>query len=122
MAPSDPEAAPPGQTRRAGRCAIIGRPNVGKSTLLNALLGQSLAIATPRPGTTRTRILGVYLDDAKTTQIAFVDTPGVGRSKTTLHRILTEEAREGLVDTDVIVFVTEPPRPDGPPRRHHRKT
>ena len=62
---------------RAGRCAIVGRPNVGKSTFLNRVLGQKLVITTAKPGTTRTAVLGVYVDDH--TQIAFVDTPGLSR-------------------------------------------
>lgn len=102
---------------RAGRCAIVGRPNVGKSTLLNALLGQKLAIATSKPGTTRTCILGVYASEEPPTQIAFVDTPGLGRPKTALHHVLSNAARGGLVDADVILVVTEVPR-DGAPVVH----
>ena len=95
---------------RAGRCAIIGRPNVGKSTLLNALLGQKLAIATPRPGTTRSCVLGVYASDDPVTQIAFVDTPGLGQPKGALGKLLNESARQGLLSCDCIHFVTEAPQ------------
>lgn len=95
---------------RAGRCAIIGRPNVGKSTLLNALLGQKLVIATPRPGTTRTCVLGVYAQASPPTQIAFVDTPGLERPKGALGRVLSDNARSGLTDADAVVFVTEAPK------------
>ncbi|MEM7436238.1 MAG: GTPase Era, partial [Myxococcota bacterium] len=95
---------------RAGRCAIVGRPNVGKSTLLNAVLGQKLVIATPRPGTTRTCVLGVYASDEPPTQIAFVDTPGLERPKGALGQVLGDSARRGLTDADVIVLVTEPPK------------
>ncbi|MEM8609902.1 MAG: GTPase Era [Myxococcota bacterium] len=99
---------------RAGRCAIVGRPNVGKSTLLNALLGQKLVIATPRPGTTRTCVLGVYAKDDPPTQIAFIDTPGLERPKGALGRVLSDSARRGLSDADAIVLVTEAPkRPNG---------
>ena len=95
---------------RAGRCAIVGRPNVGKSTLLNRLLGQKLAIATPRPGTTRTHVLGVYIDEASATQIAFVDTPGFIKPKGALGQVLSDQAHAGLLDADVIVLMTEVPR------------
>src|SRR5689334_903179 len=74
--PGDPPMAEPVQNARAGRVAIVGRPNVGKSTLLNALLGQKLAIVAPKPGTTRSCLLGVYAAKEPPTQIAFVDTPG----------------------------------------------
>ncbi|MBC7172304.1 MAG: GTPase Era, partial [Polyangiaceae bacterium] len=97
---------------RAGRCAIVGRPNVGKSTLLNALLGQKLAIATTKPGTTRSCVLGVYSATEPPTQIAFVDTPGLHRPKSALGRVLQEQAELGLADADVVVFMTEvPPKP-----------
>ncbi len=102
-----------GAQPRAGRCAIIGRPNVGKSTLLNALLGQKLVIATPRPGTTRSCVLGVYASDDPPTQIAFVDTPGLERPKGALGRVLGDSARRGLTDSDVAVLVTEAPRSMG---------
>ena len=94
---------------RAGRCAIVGRPNVGKSTLLNALLQQKLAIATPRPGTTRTAILGVYASDDPPTQIAFVDTPGLHRPKSALGKVLREQAELGVAEADVCIFMTEAP-------------
>lgn len=95
---------------RAGRCAIVGRPNVGKSTLLNAILGQRLVIATPRPGTTRTSVIGVYASEDPPTQIAFVDTPGLHRPKSALGKVLVEQAQLGLADAEVVVFLTEPPR------------
>lgn len=102
------------ETPRAGRCAIVGRPNVGKSTLLNAVLGQKLAIATPRPGTTRSCVLGVYAKTDPPTQIAFVDTPGLERPKGALGRVLIDSAMQGLLDCDVIVFVTEVPKAGAP--------
>lgn len=100
---------------RGGRCAIVGRPNVGKSTLLNALLGQKLVIATPRPGTTRSCVLGVYTSEDPPTQIAFVDTPGLERPKGALGRVLSDSARQGLTNSDAIVFVTEAPKTKGNP-------
>ena len=94
---------------RAGRCAIVGRPNVGKSTLLNALLGQKLAIATSKPQTTRQRILGVYSQSEPPTQIAFVDTPGLHRPKNALGRALVEEAQGALEGTEVVLWLVESP-------------
>lgn len=94
---------------RAGRCAIVGRPNVGKSTLLNALLGQKLAIATAKPQTTRHRILGVYMADEPPTQIAFVDTPGLHRPKNALGRALVEEAQGALEGSEVALWLMESP-------------
>jgi len=105
---------------RAGRCAIVGRPNVGKSTLLNALLGQKLVIATPRPGTTRSCVLGVYTSDDPPTQIAFVDTPGLERPKGALGRVLIDSAQQGLLDCDSVIFVTEAPKDAGPIRVHEK--
>ncbi len=92
---------------RAGRCAILGRPNVGKSTLLNRLLGQKLMIATSKPGTTRSAVLGVYIDEDPPTQIAFVDTPGIARPKSALHHVLVEQAQLGLAGADVALFMTD---------------
>src|SRR5690606_19747574 len=92
---------------RAGRVAIVGRPNVGKSTLLNALLGQKLAITAPRPGTTRSCLLGVYVSAEPKTQIAFVDTPGLERPKSVLGRVLVEEAQASLEDTDAVLVVID---------------
>ena len=102
---------------RAGRVAIVGRPNVGKSTLLNALLGQKLVIASPTPGTTRTNVLGVYVAERPPTQIAFVDTPGMGRSRRLLAQLLTEEARSALAGVDAVLMVTDV-RPEQPPEPH----
>jgi GTP-binding protein Era len=102
-------ATPQAAEARGGRCALVGRPNAGKSTLLNTLLGQKLAIATPRPGTTRTCLLGVYASDNPPTQIAFIDTPGLHRPRSALGKVLQEQAELGLEGADVIVFLTELP-------------
>jgi len=114
------EAENHGAGPRSGRCAIVGRPNVGKSTLLNALLGQKLVIATPRPGTTRSCVLGVYASDDPPTQIAFVDTPGLERPRGALGQVLIDSAKRGLLDCDCIVFVTEAPKNDGPIAVHEK--
>jgi GTP-binding protein Era len=100
-----PNAEPP----RSGRCAIVGRPNVGKSTLLNALLGQKLAIVASKPQTTRTHILGVYLQEDPPTQIAFLDTPGLHRPKNALGRALVESAKGALEGAEAIVMLVEVP-------------
>lgn len=104
MSESQREAA------RAGRVAIVGRPNVGKSTLLNALLGQKLAITAPRPGTTRSCLLGVYASADPPVQIAFVDTPGLERPRSVLGRVLVEEAQASLEDADAVLVVVEAKR------------
>ncbi len=89
-----------------GYVAIIGRPNVGKSTLLNQLLGQKLSITSPKPQTTRHRILGIKtIEDY---QIIFVDTPGIHQqSKRALNRYLNRTALHSMLDVDVIVWVVE---------------
>ena len=95
------------QVTRAGRCAIIGRPNVGKSTLLNAFVGQDLAICAALPGTTRNRFLGVAMRSDPPTQLAFVDTPGLTKPRSSLGKVLEAEARAGIDDADVILMVTD---------------
>jgi GTP-binding protein Era len=80
---------------------------VGKSTLLNALLGQKLAIATPKPQTTRTCILGVYVQKDPPLQIAFVDTPGMHRPENALGRALVEAAKGTLADAEVVLLLTQ---------------
>jgi GTP-binding protein Era len=90
---------------RAGFCAIVGRPNVGKSTFLNRVLGQKLAVVTPKPQTTRNRILGVKnRDDA---QIVYVDTPGIHRGRSSLNRYMVDEALRAAAECDVILLLIE---------------
>ncbi len=90
---------------RAGFVAIVGRPNVGKSTLLHRILGEHLAIVSPRPQTTRTRILGVH--NAKGAQIAFFDTPGLHRAKGALNRRMVETALSTLSEVDAVLMLVE---------------
>ena len=95
----------PERPHRAGFAAIVGRPNVGKSTLLNRLMGQKLAIVSPKPQTTRGRILGVVTrPDA---QIAFLDTPGLHTAKGGLNQRMVQQALQGLADADIALFLIE---------------
>lgn len=93
-------------TFRSGYAVLVGRPNVGKSTLLNRLLGQKLAITSHKPQTTRHRILGIHsVDDG---QIVFVDTPGIhDRGDKAMSHYLNRAAHTALLDVDLILFVVQ---------------
>jgi GTP-binding protein Era len=92
-------------SHKAGYVAIVGEPNVGKSTLLNALLNQKLSIVSRRPQTTRQRVLGILSTDA--VQIVFLDTPGILRPKYLLHEKMVHSAHLALRDADVVLLLTE---------------
>ncbi|MGH8325451.1 MAG: GTPase Era, partial [Steroidobacteraceae bacterium] len=91
---------------RSGFAALLGRPNVGKSTLLNGLIGEKLSIVTPRPQTTRHRVLGVLTSSES--QIAFLDTPGLHRgARRALNRAMNRTAAGALEEAHVCVLVLE---------------
>jgi len=91
---------------RSGFVALVGRPNVGKSTLLNALIGQQLSIVTPRPQTTRDRVVGI--SNFPDGQIAFVDTPGLHEgARRALNRAMNRTAGSALADADLVVMVID---------------
>lgn len=95
-----------GADHRAGFVAVVGRPNVGKSTLINALVGRKVSIVTAKPQTTRHRILGVLR--GKNAQIIFVDTPGMHRtSGKAMNRLMNRAASNALLDADLVLFVIE---------------
>ncbi|MBL8061800.1 MAG: GTPase Era [Anaerolineales bacterium] len=96
-------------THRSGFIAIIGRPNVGKSTLLNALLGQKIAAVSPRPQTTRRRQLGIFT--VENAQLIFVDTPGIHNAKHKLGEFLNQEAEEALNGVDLILWLVDASTP-----------
>ena len=100
------EVAAPAAVRPVGMVAIIGRPNVGKSTLVNALVGERVSITSRKPQTTRDRVLGVRTDD--NAQYVFVDTPGFQRRhRTALNRRMNATVTSALVDVDAVVLVIE---------------
>jgi GTP-binding protein Era len=100
-----PTKKKPPEPYRAGYVAIVGRPNVGKSTLLNRVLGEKIAIVSPRPQTTRTRILGVW--NGPRAQLAFFDTPGLHRAKGALNARMVEVALGTLSEVDVVLLLIE---------------
>jgi GTP-binding protein Era len=90
---------------KSGFIAIVGRPNVGKSTLLNALIGQKVAIMSPKPQTTRHRITGVLSENEY--QMIFVDTPGMHKGKDLLNKTIDKVAVSSLRDVDMVLFVVD---------------
>ncbi len=93
----------------AGFVAILGKPNVGKSTLLNTILGVKVAPISPKPQTTRCGIRGIYTEENR--QLVFVDTPGLHRSKDALGKYMNQEVRNAIIDVDMILWVVDLRRP-----------
>lgn len=94
---------------KIGNISIVGRANVGKSTLLNAILGEKVTIVSNKPQTTRNNIIGIYNDE--NTQIVFVDTPGFHHPKNRLGEHMIKEANESIKDVDAVLLVVEPKEP-----------
>lgn len=89
---------------KSGYVAILGRPNVGKSTLLNALVGQKISITSRKPQTTRQKVIGILTEEEY--QVLFVDTPGIhSEKKDALNRFMNRDAKSALVDVDIVVLV-----------------
>lgn len=99
---------------RSGFISVVGRPNVGKSTLVNALVGEKVAITSSRPQTTRNVIRGVLTVDHPPVQYVFVDTPGLHRPRTALGERLNRLVYGSLAETDLVLFVLDATQPIGP--------
>lgn len=96
---------------KSGFVSIIGRPNVGKSTLLNAILGEKIAITTPKPQTTRNRITGIK--NIPGAQIVFWDTPGIHKAKDLMNKAMVRAAVSTITEVDIVLFMTEANLPSG---------
>lgn len=94
------------EVQKSGFIAIVGRPNVGKSTLLNTILGEKIAIVSAKPQTTRNKILGVLT--VSDVQLVFLDTPGLHRSRTKLDEHMAKAVTDSITDVDAAVLVIEP--------------
>ena len=100
---------------RSGYVAIVGRPNVGKSTLLNDVLGEKISIVSRRPQTTRNRVAGIY--NRSDAQVVFLDTPGIHEAHKLLNKRMVDAAFAALEDVDVVLYLIEADR-DTDPERH----
>ncbi|MCJ7593747.1 MAG: GTPase Era [Desulfobacterales bacterium] len=94
----------------SGFIAIVGPPNVGKSTLLNRLLGAKVAIVSPKPQTTRNRVLGIYHGEDH--QMVFMDTPGIHKTLSPLHKSMVASAQSAFQEVDIVGMMIEMPRPE----------
>ena len=91
--------------KKTGFIAIVGRPNVGKSTLMNAILGEKVAIVSNKPQTTRNRIIGIHTKDE--TQFVFLDTPGIHTPKNSLGEFMVKTANSTMTDADAVILVVD---------------
>ncbi|MFH1740460.1 MAG: GTPase Era [bacterium] len=103
-------------SHHSGFVSILGRPNVGKSTLMNALLGRKISIVTPQPQTTRNRILGIYDDESY--QIIFQDTPGLLAPRDAMHKFMVDEVRRALEGADLFLLMIDAAKGVGQRERH----
>ena len=102
--------------KKSGFVTLVGRPNVGKSTLMNHLIGQKIAITSHKPQTTRNRIRTVYTDERG--QIIFLDTPGIHKAKNKLGEYMVNVAEHTLKEVDLILWLVEPTTFIGAGERH----
>ncbi len=103
--PSDFRTEPTPEGHRSGYVALAGPPNVGKSTLMNALVGRKLSIVTPKPSTTRHRVLGILSDPDH--QVIFLDTPGIIKPLYRLHDAMNRAAEHAVSDADIVLFIAD---------------
>jgi GTP-binding protein Era len=108
-----------GKPVKSGMVAIVGPPNAGKSTLMNSLLGQKISIVTPKPQTTRNRILGVVNEEDY--QIVLLDTPGLHKSRVPLNREMVRIAMDSLSEVDVVLFIIDISLPMPPKVREEKE-
>ena len=101
---------PPSGPTRCGFVAIVGAPNAGKSTLVNRLVGTKVSIVSPKVQTTRSRVLGIAMDDEFSAQVIFIDTPGIFQPKKRIERAMVHAAWSGASDADLIVLVVDAER------------
>ena len=107
-----PEDSPEEEATRSGYVTLVGRPNAGKSTLMNALLGERLSIVTPKAQTTWQRVTGILTTDRA--QMVFLDTPGLLDPRDLLQHAMLAAALEALAEADVVLLVLDGPRAFGP--------
>ena len=96
---------------KSGFVAVVGKPNVGKSTLINNLIGKKVSIVSPKPQTTRNKILGVW--NTEKAQVVFVDTPGIHKGKTMLDKYMQKSVQNATQEVNLLLYVIDGSRPFG---------